>query len=66
MTIYPALSGTPARVASSSIPRWTHRLPAPMIEAFQANIRMLRSTYEDMQTADIHDRVVREIETRAS
>jgi len=60
VTIYPALSGASdtehVKVYSSlDVP-----LATPMIEAFQAANPEIAITYEDLQTTDIYDRVVRE------
>lgn len=60
VTLYPALSGdAEARriVVYSSL---DEPLARPMIEAFRQANPDLAVHYEDMQTADIHDRIVRE------
>jgi iron(III) transport system substrate-binding protein len=60
VTDYPALSGDPAARVVVVYSSLDAPLAAPMIEAFQAAHPDLAVRYEDMQTVDIYDRVVRE------
>jgi iron(III) transport system substrate-binding protein len=60
VTTYPALSGGAGARSVIVYSSLDAPLAAPMIEAFQANHPDVAVTYEDMQTADIYDRVVRE------
>jgi iron(III) transport system substrate-binding protein len=66
VTTYPAPSGDPAArhvVVYSSLDA---PLAAPMIEAFQAANPEVTVVYEDMQTVDIYERVVRETDAGAA
>lgn len=60
MTVYPALSGSDGARSVVVYSSLDAPLAAPMIEAFQSRNPDVAVRYEDMQTADIHDRVVRE------
>ncbi|MCC7271640.1 MAG: ABC transporter substrate-binding protein [Alphaproteobacteria bacterium] len=60
MTVYPALdpaAGTRTVTVYSSL---DEPLARPMIDAFRARNRDVAVAYEDMQTADIYERIVRE------
>ena len=60
VTAYPALSGDAEARSVVVYSSLDAPLAAPMIEAFQAANPDVAVVYEDMQTADIHGRVVRE------
>lgn len=57
---YPALNGDPDARTVTVYSSLDEPLARPMIAAFQAANRDLAVTYEDLQTVDIYDRVVRE------
>jgi iron(III) transport system substrate-binding protein len=63
MTIYPAPSGDAGARRILVYSSLDAPLATPMIEAFQVWYPDVEVHYEDMQTADIHDRVVRETDT---
>lgn len=62
VTQYPALSGDAGARSVVVYSSLDAPLAAPMIEAFRARHPDIAVRYEDMQTADIHDRVVGETE----
>lgn len=59
-TLYPAPDGNPAAPTVRLYSSLDEPLAKPMIEAFQARNTGIAVSYEDLQTADIYDRIVRE------
>jgi len=59
-TLYPALSGDASARTVIVYSSLDAPLAKPMIEAFQSRHPGIAVSYEDLQTADIYDRIVRE------
>jgi len=59
-TLFPARDGNPTPRTVPVYSSLDAPLAGPMIEAFQANYLAIAVSYEDLQTADIYDRIVKE------
>ena len=59
-TLFPARDGSTTARTVKVYSSLDEPLARPMIEAFQARHPSLAVAYEDLQTADIYDRIVRE------
>lgn len=62
-TLYPALDGNPGARVLTVYSSLDDPLAQPIIAAFQQRYPAVAVSYEDLQTVDIYDRVVRESDT---